>query len=84
MKKLLSILLALLLLCACQNTEPEIEPSGPSENPAAQQTETEGPSVWKIGEKEYEVDVPEKTVLTDNGNGYYQVDSPSISENPQA
>jgi len=91
MKKLLSILLALLLLCACQNTGPEIEPSGPSgpsENPPAQQTQTEEaaetePSVWKIGEKEYEVDVPEKTVLTDNGNGYYQVDSPSLSENPQ-
>lgn len=88
MKKLFALFFALLMLCACNAEEPAEIPDGkPQENiPEEPAEETPAPEnekvIWTIGGKDYEVNVPAKTVFTDNGNGYYQVDSPSINENP--
>ena len=93
MKKLVAILLSMLMLCSCNVEDPaEIPDEKPQENiqeenvPEEPVEETPAPEnekvIWTIGGKDYEVDVPEKTVFTDNGNGYYQVDTPSINENP--
>ncbi len=80
MKKLLSILFALLMLCACgtedvPNDIPEI-----TEKPIEEKEEN---VVFTIGGKDYEVDVPEKTRFENYEGGDVAVYTPSISEKPE-
>lgn len=70
MKKFLLIfaLLILVLFCACGREEvPEKAPSSEK-------------VIWNIGGKDYEVFVPAKTRLEDDGNGDIEIHTPSLSE----
>lgn len=95
MKKLFALVIALLMLCACGAEElpAEVPNDIPKESSGelseevpenAEKTENEEKVVFTIGEKDYEVNAAKGTVITDNGNGSFQIDVPSLAEGMDA
>ncbi len=86
MKKFLLIAIALLLalFCACSAEEiPDNLPQGTDENePSADESKPLPDEKIKfiIGGTEYELAVPEKTRITDSGDGYIEVSTSSLAE----
>ncbi len=78
-KKFLLILIALMLalLCACHEDEHFV---GPMPLPEEQTEEPAGPAVFMIDGTEYELSVPAKTRITDNGEGYVEIATSSLTE----